>query len=346
MGVTWSQFFPPSPTLTEANLPNQKGKVFMVTGGYSGIGLELVTILYQAGGKVYLVGRSQDKGEVAIAKIKALPTPESSSGVGEIVFLSVSLDDLTTIKAAVREFTTHESRLDVLFNNAGVSNPPPGSISPQGHELQLATNCLGPHLLTQLLLAMLISTAKLLPPASVRVIWTSSIADHLSAPSNGMELSELESPHADQQHNYALSKLGNWYLANALAIQAGDNGILSLSKNPGNLKSDLTRHLSALVPILTAPLLHYLKKGAYTELWAGLSTDLKIEDGGKYVVPWGRLHPSPRQDLLATFKSKEEGGNGVASAFVELQTNKLRISSSRMHYSLFVCHTTSCYSVF
>lgn len=63
-------------------------------------------------------------------------------------YLSLSLNDLTTIKPAVEKFLVTESRLDVLFNNASVSSPPRGSVSPQGHELQLATNCLGPHLLT------------------------------------------------------------------------------------------------------------------------------------------------------------------------------------------------------
>lgn len=317
MGATWSQFFPPTPSLTEANLPIQKGKVFIVTGGYSGVGYELATILYQAGGKVYIAGRSEEKGNAAIAQIKALSSNKESSEVGELVFLSLSLDDLTTIKPAVEKFAAAESRLDVLFNNAGVSNPPTGSVSPQGHELQLATNCLGPHLLTQLLLPTLRSTAKSLPPASVRVIWTSSIADQFQASKEGMNLAELEKPQSDPQINYTISKLGNWYLAHALASQAGADGILSLTQNPGNLKSPLTRHLPSWVPIVFGPLLHHPKKGAYTELWAGLSVDLKIEDGGKYVVPWGRLHPNPRPDLLATMKSKEEGGNGVAAGFME-----------------------------
>ena len=64
MGVTFSQFFPPTPTLTEANLPSQKGKVFIVTGGASGVGFELCSILYQKGGKVYLAGRSRSKRTV------------------------------------------------------------------------------------------------------------------------------------------------------------------------------------------------------------------------------------------------------------------------------------------
>ena len=57
--------------------------------------------------------------------------------------------------------------------------------------------------------------------------------------------------------------------------------------------------------------------GAYTELWAASSSELTMEDGGKFVLPWGRLHDYPRSDLLAAMKSKEEGGSGVAAFFVE-----------------------------
>lgn len=57
--------------------------------------------------------------------------------------------------------------------------------------------------------------------------------------------------------------------------------------------------------------------GAYTELWSGFSEDLGIEDGGRYIVPWGRVHPSPRPELLAALKTKEDGGTGIASLFVE-----------------------------
>ena len=313
MGITFSQFFPPKPRLTEANLSSQAGKVFIVTGGYSGIGLELCTILYRAGGKVYLAGRSEAKAQAAIAQIKATPT----ASPGEIIFLRLSLDDLTTIKPAVESFTSIESRLDVLFNNAGVSLPPRGSVSVQGHELQMATNCLGPYLLTQLLLPILRSTAKTSPPATVRVIWTSSIVVDVSAPKCGINLADLEHPPPDQQRNYLNSKLGNWFLADALATQVGAEGILIVTQNPGNLKTALLRHTPWVLGFVTAPLLYRARMGAYTELWAGLSDELTTGDGGKYVLPWGRLHESPRSDLLAAMKSKEEGGSGVAASFVE-----------------------------
>jgi NAD(P)-dependent dehydrogenase (short-subunit alcohol dehydrogenase family) len=317
MGVTFSQFFPPSPTLTSANIANQQGKVFIVTGGASGIGFDLCRILYEAGGKVYLAGRSEENANAAIKKIK---DGSSATSSGQIRFLYVSLDDLTTIKPAVESFQALESRLDVLFNNAGVSMPPLGSVSAQGHELQMATNCLGPYLLTQLLLPVLLQTAKSTLSAAVRVIWTSSLAAEvpaLGAPKDGFDLAKLSAPSKIQQENYSMSKLGNWFLASELASQAGKDGVLSVTVNPGNLKSALTRHIPAAVRMVVSPLLYPAVYGAYTNLWAGLSSDLSIKDGGNYIIPWGRVHPSPSPRHVASLASKEEGGTGEAKAFLE-----------------------------
>ena len=320
MGVTWSQIFPPPPTLTEVNLPSQKGKVFIVTGGYSGVGFELCGILYRVGGTVYLAGRSEEKALDAIAKIKNLCTPTTPDG--NIIFLPLSLDDLRTIKPAVRRFTTAESRLDVLFNNAGVSNPPQGT-SPQGHDMQLATNCLGPHLFTQLLLPILRSTAETTPIASVRVIWTASIVVDAFALETGIELAELFQKDADEFHNYLNTKVGNWFLADSLASQIGGYGILSLVQNPGNIKTNIMRHSRPFFRFVLGPFLHAPRFGAYTGVWSAFSCDLTIDDGGKYILPWGRLHPCPRDELLRAMKGKEEGGTGVAAAFVQYCDNQV-----------------------
>ncbi len=313
MGVMFSQFFLPHSTLTEANLPSQTGKIFTVTGGASGVGFELCTILYQAGGKVYLAGRSEANAQSAISKIKALP----ATSPGELVFLSLSLDDLTTIKPAMEAFITLESKLDVPFNNAGVSLPPLGSVSAQGHELQMATNCLGHYLLTQLLLPPLLRTAKTASPAAVRVIWTSSMIVDLSAPKCGIDISDLTTPPRDQQKNYVNSKTGNWFLASALAAQVGSEGILNVTQDPGNLKTPLLRHAPWILGFMNAPLLYGARMGAYTKLCSGLSGELGIGDGGKYVQPWGRVHPSPRPELLAALKTGEDRGTGVAALFMD-----------------------------
>lgn len=318
MGSAWSQFFPLSPTLTEQNLPDQKGKVFIVTGGASGIGFELATILFQGGGKVYIAGRSEAKVRQSIEQIKA----STHDAQGQLEYLFLELDDLNTIKAAVQAFQAKEAKLDVLWNNAGVSLPPLGSISKQGHELQLATNCLGPFLLTQLLLPSLHAAAQSAPPGSVRVVWTSSQIVDLSAPPGGLAMADITSPPADKTKNYVASKTANWFLASELARAAAHpgspaDGILSVTQNPGNLSTNLLRH-ARWMKVLSAPLLHRPRLGAYTELWAGLAPELTIEaHGGAYIVPWGRLHLAPRADLLDALKSKAEGGSGRAREFWE-----------------------------
>ena len=314
MGATWSQFFPPSPILTEKNLPSQEGKVFIVTGGASGICYELVSILYHAGAKVYLAGRSEPNARRAFASIRAAGPADFSPG--EIRFLPLDLADLNSVKAAAASVRGRESRLDVLWNNAAVSLPPAGSVSVQGHELQLATNCLGPWLLAQQLLPLLRLTASLEPPGAGRVVWSSSIVVDLSAPPNGGDFaaSNAQSSLNDRQANYAFSKTGNWFLAAELARAEGSHGILSVTQNPGNLWTDLTRH-ERWMAWLARPLLYPARMGVYTELWAGLAPELGMEANGGYVVPWGRLHPAPRPDLVEALKSRDDGGTGRAEEF-------------------------------
>lgn len=83
-------------------------------------------------------------------------------------------------------------------------------------------------------------------------------------------------------------------------------------------ETSLTRHLPAVVPILVTLMPYPARMGAYTALWAAFSKDVTVEDGGQYVVPpFGRLHASPRADLLAAMKKKEDGGTGLASGFME-----------------------------
>ena len=67
----WTQCFPPAPLLTDANLPSQDGKVFIVTGGNQGIGFELIKILYENGAKIYMASQSQGRAEKAIRAITA-----------------------------------------------------------------------------------------------------------------------------------------------------------------------------------------------------------------------------------------------------------------------------------
>ncbi|XHG03614.1 hypothetical protein AWENTII_006915 [Aspergillus wentii] len=119
-GMRCSTVLPNKATLTEKNLPDQSGKVFLVTGASGGLGKLLTDILYQHNGKIYLAARSESKTKEAIEEIKAA----HPSSKGELIFLNLQLDDLTTIKQTADEFLAKENHLDVLWNNAGVMIPP------------------------------------------------------------------------------------------------------------------------------------------------------------------------------------------------------------------------------
>jgi len=74
--------------------------------------------------------------------------------------LHLDLNNLNTVRPCISAFLAQWSRLDVLWNNAGISRSPVGSISAQGHEATMGTNCLGYYLLTKLLLPVLLQNAK------------------------------------------------------------------------------------------------------------------------------------------------------------------------------------------
>lgn len=237
---------------------------------------------------------------------------------GELHFLKLDLNDLTTIKSSAEAFQAKESKLDVLWNNAGISQPPVGSKSAQGFEAQMGVNCVGPYLFTTLLLPQLRASAQQhRGSAATRVVWTSSMMVDNNSPQGGIVMEELElpEPKPDQQRNYGASKAGNWYLASELNKRESSNGILSLTVNPGNLKTDIWLNAPKVVRVLLSPILHDPIYGAYSELWAGLSDEVTAKDGGRYAIPWGRWHPDLRKDLTSSIQSEQEGGTGLASRF-------------------------------
>jgi retinol dehydrogenase 12 len=296
----------PPPVLTEKNLKSQEGRVFLVTGGYAGVGFELSKILYGAGATVYVAGRSEEKGKKALASIKAA----NSTSRGQLKFLLLDLNDLSSIKRSAETFLSQADRLDVLVNNAGIMAAPSGTKTKQGHDLQWGTNCFGPHLFTKFLVPILIRTAATAPASSVRVLWASSSGVQVLAPWDGGityvkgkdEIKIL----SDQMANYGATKVGNVFSAHILQQQIKNKGVVSISFNPGNLKSELQRHQPALVAKILGALLHPAVFGAYTELWAACSETITLEKEIKYVAPWGEDGDSLiRSDVK---KALDDGG--------------------------------------
>ncbi|KAG8528068.1 uncharacterized protein KY384_006984 [Bacidia gigantensis] len=317
MGSKLSQLFPPAAKFTEKQLPDQSDKVrsvtavFLITGASTGLGFELARLLYIKGAKIHIAARSESNGAAAIKRIKsAHPTSK-----GSLHFHHLDLSDLPSVVSSAKSFLSKESRLDVLWNNAGVMMPPTESKTNQGYELQMGTNCLGPFLFTKLLTPLLVETA-MQSGSSTRVVWVSSSAAEIFGPKGGVDLKALQSGQESKSdwRAYGESKAGNVLYAKEFARRFKDNNVISTSLDPGNLKTDLQRHLNGLQALIIRLILHPPIKGAYTELFAGLSPDVTLAKSG--VVPWGRFSPL-RSDIEQAGLTEEEGGTGNAREFWE-----------------------------
>jgi retinol dehydrogenase-12 len=199
-----------------------------------------------------------------------------------------------------------------------VMYPPEGSLDAQGNDLQIGTNCLGHHLLYQLLAPLLEKTAASAPTATVRVAWAASIAVHVASPKpDGIVADENGRP-TDQgvSSNYGQSKVGNVFLAREGAKSTPATGIVHVAFNPGNLRTELQRHWTGLGHWLTDNCILYEPVyGAYTELFSAVSPVITPDKSGAYVYPWGRLGPLPT-GIENSLRPESEGGSGVAAKFV------------------------------
>ncbi|KAL4947473.1 NAD(P)-binding protein [Aspergillus filifer] len=306
--------FPPAPSFVEKDIPDLDGKVAIVTGATSGVGYETATVLYSKNATVYVAARSVQKGEKAIESIKS--SQECAGSRGRLVFLALDLSDLTSIKVAVQSFLKREERLDILIHNAGVMQPPAGSKTKLGHDLEMGTNCLGPFLLNSLLLPLLRRTTASALPNSVRVVWVSSIVEFGTAQNGIIFDEETGAPKVlkDSMENYMQSKVGNVFLANETAKRAGGDGVLSLSVHPGLMKTELQRHQLALVGFTMVIIFKPPRYGAYTELFAALSPQVIARDNGAYILPWGRFGTIP-DHIAKGIRSVSSGGTGLQERF-------------------------------
>jgi NAD(P)-dependent dehydrogenase (short-subunit alcohol dehydrogenase family) len=148
------------------------------------------------------------------------------------------------------------------------------------------------------------------------VVFTSSGIIDMNAPPGGVSLAELvPGNHSkDKSRNYSASKAGDWLLASEFDRLTHNDGITCVALSPGTLKTK-GWDKAPFLKVLFMPFFYEPKMGAYTELWAGLSQDVKSEDGGRFAIPWGRWHPAPRKDILKSLKTIEEGGTGLAAEF-------------------------------
>lgn len=264
-----------NPKWTEANVGDQAGRVAIVTGSNTGLGLDTARVLAERGARVVLAVRNVDKGRRAAAQI-AKTAPGAEVSVQEL-----DLGSLASVRAAAEELRAAHPRIDLLINNAGLMYPPKG-LTADGFELQFGTNHLGHFALTGLLLDHLLEV-----PNS-RVVVVASIAHRIQA---AIHFDDLQWERGyNRVAAYGQSKLANLMFAYTLQRKLAAKGAptIAVAAHPGVSNTELMRHLpfgdNPLMRKATGLVTNSPAVGALATLRAATDADVV---GGQYYGPSG-----------------------------------------------------------
>src|SRR5512133_350158 len=271
------------------------GKLAVVTGGYSGVGIETTRALIGAGTTVVVPARRPGYAR------------EQLAGIDNVQVDDLQLDDLDSVRAFAERFLDSGRKIDLLINNAGVMASPLFRVGP-GWEGQFATNHLGHYVLTNLLWPAIARDG------GGRVIELTSAAHRIS----GIRWDDLqfERDPYDKWQAYGQSKTANSLFAVQLDQLGQDQGVRAFAVHPGGIMTPLQRHLSreemqasgwidedgkVLVQFKTP------EQGAATTVWAATSPQLEGE-GGVYCADC---------DVADIVESIQPGGGGVMADAVD-----------------------------
>ncbi len=214
---------------TTDQIPDQDGRIAIVTGANSGIGLETARALAHAGGTVIMACRNPEKAEAALADIK------SSCPDGDVRVMQLDLSSLVSINQFVENFKKQFDHLDLLINNAGVMMTPQQQTA-DGFELQFGTNHLGHFALTGQLIDLILTTP------GARIVNVSSMAHKFGK-------IDFDNLNAEKNYNktfaYGQSKLANLLFTHELnrRLSETDTDVIATAAHPGwtatNLQDDV-----------------------------------------------------------------------------------------------------------
>jgi NAD(P)-dependent dehydrogenase (short-subunit alcohol dehydrogenase family) len=272
-----------------SDIPDQSGRVAIVTGANSGIGLETARELARKGARVVLACRSQEKGQRALENIRN-ELPDAS-----VELEALDLADLGSVERFAETFLKNSSRLDILCNNGGVMVPPLGKTA-DGFETQFGTNHLGHFALTARLLDLLRATK------GARVVSVSSTAHRTGK-------IDFDNLNAEKSYGavgaYGQSKLANLLFTFELQrrFESAATDTLAVAAHPGWTATNLQDNavwIRALNPIFS----QQPPDGALPTLYAATAPDVS---GGEYFGPsrmfemWG-----PPKRAVSSARARDE----------------------------------------
>jgi NAD(P)-dependent dehydrogenase (short-subunit alcohol dehydrogenase family) len=256
------------------------GRLALVTGGYSGLGLETTRALAKAGAHVVVPARRPEAAR------------ENLAGVGGVETDALDLGDLESVRAFADRFLASGRTLDIVIDSAGIMACPETRVGP-GWEAQFATNHLGHFALVNRLWPAI-------EPGGARVVSVSSRAHHFS----GMRWDDVHWQQGyDKWEAYGQAKTANVLFAVHLDALARDRGVRAFSLHPGGILTPLQRHLpkQEMVErgwidedgnILNPEGFKTPQQGAATQVWAATSPQLDGM-GGVYLEDCDIAEPAP-----------------------------------------------------
>jgi NAD(P)-dependent dehydrogenase (short-subunit alcohol dehydrogenase family) len=256
---------------TERDVPNQRGRVAVITGANTGLGFDTAKVLAERGATVVLAVRDVAKGKQAAARLGAN---------ADVTVQELDLSSLESVRSAAADLHATLPKIDLLINNAGVMYPP-RQTTRDGFELQFGTNHLGHFALTGLLLDLL------LPVEGSRVVTVASIAHRIRA---AIHFDDLQWENSyDRVAAYGQAKLANLMFAYELQRRLAPHGTTaSIAAHPGVARTELMRNspavLRALFPVVAPLFTQSSERGALPTLRA--ATD-PAALGGQYYGPAG-----------------------------------------------------------
>ncbi|TDW84287.1 NAD(P)-dependent dehydrogenase (short-subunit alcohol dehydrogenase family) [Kribbella pratensis] len=274
------------------------GRLALVTGGYSGLGLVATRELARADARVVVPARRAEAAKRALDGLDGIEVDE------------VDLADLASVRAFSQRFLDRHDRLDLLIANAGIMACPETRVGP-GWEAQFATNHLGHYALTCLLWPALRSAA------GARVVSVASGWD----PAWSIRWHDVQFEHGyDKWAAYTQSKLANILFARHLDRLGARAEVHAFSVNPGYILTPLQRHLGTdeMVAagwidsngVATPGLFKTPEEGAATTLWAATSPMLTAH-GGAYCADCRVVDAQVDEDEARRLWSLSESMTGI-----------------------------------
>jgi NAD(P)-dependent dehydrogenase (short-subunit alcohol dehydrogenase family) len=208
------------------------GKVIVITGTSSGLGVETARALSKTGATLFLTARDLEKARHALGDL-----PDSPGG--HVEFIKMENSSLASVRAAASNILTQSNhQINILINNAGVMAIPSLQLTADGYEMQFQINHLSHFLLFQLLKPALLSSTT--PAMRSRVVNVSSSAHRM--PTGPFNYSFREGGY-NPWAAYAQSKTANIYMANEIDRRYGNMGLHATSLHPGGIDTSLARHI-------------------------------------------------------------------------------------------------------